>query len=276
MNECQISAALRPVDIAAFEADSNFQVLSQPGLNLVYLAYNVTHQPLNDGRVRRALDMAIDKQAIIDGVYEGHAQIAVAPLPPSQWGFDGSLKDTPRDLKKAKALLEEAGYPRGFSISLFILSVERPYNPNARLMSEMIQADWAKIGVKVNVVINEDFAKFLKSGGDGKHDAILFGMISVNGDPDDWLRLLSCTTVGSSNFSRWCHKEFEGLIQRAAQITDIAERTQLYTQAQKIFKSEQPFTPVAYVTDYQVISKHVTGFKINPLGPTIFSGVGLR
>ncbi len=276
MNECQVSAALRPVDIAAFETDSNFQVLSQQGLNLAYLAYNVTHKPLNDIQVRRALDMAIDKKAIIDGGYEGRAQAAVAPIPPSQWSYDDSLKDAPRDLKKAKALLANAGYPSGFLISLFITSVERPYNPNARLMAEMIQADWAKIGVKANVVINEDFAKFLKSGGDGKHDAILFGMISVNGDPDDWLRLLSCTTAGSSNFSRWCHKEFEDLIQRAAQITDVVERTRLYVQAQKIFKREQPFTPIAYATDYQVINKRVTGFKINPLGPTIFSGVWLR
>src|SRR5260363_307656 len=95
-------------------------------------------------------------------------------------------------------------------------------------------------------------------------------------DPDGWVRPLSCTAVGTSNFSKWCHKEFEDVIRRAAQITDVAERTQLYTQAQKIFKREQPFTPIAYATDYQVINKRVTGFKMNPLGPTIFSGVGLR
>ncbi len=275
-NECQVSAALRPVDIAAFEAAPNFKVLSQPGLNLAYLAYNVTHQPLDDGRVRRALDMAIDKKAIIDGVYEGRAQIAVAPIPPLQWGFDESLKDAPRDSKKAKALLAEAGYPNGFSISLFITSVERPYNPNARLMAEMIQSDWAKIGIKANIVINEDFETFLKSGRDGKHDARLSGFSGGNGDPDDWLKLLSCTTVGSGNLSKWCHKEFEDLIQRAAQMTHATERTRLYVQVQKIFKREQPFTPIAYAMDYQVINKHVTGFKINPLGQTVFSGVSLR
>src|SRR5260363_290165 len=85
-NECQLSAALRPVDIAAFESDPNVQILSQKGLNLAYLVYNATHPPLNKAQVRRALAMAIDMPALIDGVYEGRAQIEVAPIPPLQWG----------------------------------------------------------------------------------------------------------------------------------------------------------------------------------------------
>src|SRR5260363_143149 len=133
-----------------------------------------------------------------------------------------------------------------------------------------------QIGVKANIIINEDISGFIKSVHDGKYDAMLAGYMGGSGDPDDWVRPLSCTAVGTSNFSKWCHKEFEDVIRRAAQITDVAERTQLYTQAQKIFKREQPFTPIAYATDYQVINKRVTGFKMNPLGPTIFSGVGLR
>src|SRR5260364_247810 len=64
-----------------------------------------------------ALDMAIDKRSIINAVYQGHAQAAVAPLPPLQWGHDKSLKDTPRDLKQARRLLAQAGYPNGFTIS---------------------------------------------------------------------------------------------------------------------------------------------------------------
>ncbi|CCD30108.1 Putative ABC dipeptide transporter, periplasmic ligand binding protein (fragment) [Candidatus Glomeribacter gigasporarum BEG34] len=78
------------------------------------------------------------------------------------------------------------------------------------------------------------------------------------------------------NFSKWRNKTFDDLIQKSVQIINMDKRTQLYLKAQQIFKQEQPITPIAYATDYAVINKRVTGFKINPLGLTIFSGVGLR
>src|SRR5260364_381754 len=103
-NECQVISNPRLTDISALERDPNIQVAQSAGFNMSYLAYNTTHQPLGDVRVRRALDMAIDKKAIIDQVYAGRAQIAVAPVPPLQWSYDKTLQDAPRDLEKAKAL----------------------------------------------------------------------------------------------------------------------------------------------------------------------------
>ncbi len=273
-NECQVVSSPRLTDIPAFERNLNFQVLSQPGFNVSYLAYNNTHKPLGDVRVRRALDMAIDKKAIIDQVYEGRAQIAVAPMSPLQWSYDKTLQDAPRDLKQAKALLTQAGYPNGFKISLWTPPY-RAYNPNPRLMAEMIQSDWEKIGVTANIV-TYDWAEYIKRAMNGEHDTLILGIVSNVPDPDNWLKVSSCTEIGRSfNFSRWCNPSFDDLMQRAVQTLDITERTQLYTQAQKLFKREQPFTPIAYATGYQVVNKHVTGFKINPFGPTIFSGVGL-
>src|SRR5260364_385007 len=274
-NECQAVTSPRLTDIPAFERDPNFHVLSQSGFNVSFLAYNTTHKPLDDVRIRRALDMAIDKQAIIDQFYEGRAQIAIAPMSPLQWSYDKTLKDTPRDLKQAKALLTQASYPNGFEIALWTPPY-RSYNPNPRLMAEMIQADWEKMGVKAKIVAYE-WGEYVKRAAKGEHDALTIGIVSNVPDPDNWLKVSSCTEIGSSfNFSRWCNPSFDDLIQRATQTLDIAERTRLYTQAQKVFKPEQPFTPIAYATDYQVINKRVTGFKMNPLGPTIFSGVGLR
>ncbi len=273
-NECQVISYPQAADISKLQADSNLQVLSQPGFNLARLAYNVLRKPLDDIRVRRALDMAIDKKAIIDQVYEGRAQMAVAPMPPLQWSYDQTLQDTPRDVELAKKLLTQAGYPNGFTLSLWAMPISRSYNPNARLMAQMIQADWTKIGVTAKIVSYE-WGEYLKRASDGEHDAMLIGISGV-ADPDNWLGLVSCRAKHSSNFSKWCYKPFDDLIQRAVQITDVSERTRLYVQAQGIFKREQPFTSIAYATDYQAINKNVTGFKINPLGPTIFRGVGLR
>ncbi len=143
-------------------------------------------------------------------------------------------------------------------------------------MAEMIQSDWAKIGVKAKIVTYE-WGEYLRRSKKGEHDTLLIGGISDNGDPDNWLgTTLSCHAVGSANYTRWCLKSFDHLIQQATQMTDITERVPLYLQAQKIFKHEQPLTPIAYPTLYQFINKNVTGFRIHPFGLTTFHGVSLR
>lgn len=273
-HECHVSVYPRSSDIAVLKHHPDLRVLKSPGFNLGYLAYNTTRKPLDNARVRRALDMAIDKKAIIDAVYEGHAQVAVAPMPPLQWSYDKNLKDRPRHLKRAKTLLTQAGYPDGFLISLWAMPVTRPYNPNARLMAEMIQSDWAEIGVTAKI-IQYEWGEYIKRAHDGEHDAMLIGGVSDSNDPSIWFSNLSCDSVRGGNFSKWCYSPFENLIQQAARITNTSQRTRLYLQAQKIFKREQPFTPIAYATDYQIINKRVRNFKINPFGYTVFYGVGL-
>ncbi|WP_042688431.1 ABC transporter substrate-binding protein, partial [Candidatus Glomeribacter gigasporarum] len=265
-NECHVSAAVRPSDIASLRKAPHLRILSKQGFNMGFLAYNAIHKPLDDVRVRRALDMAIDKRSIINAVYQGHAQAAVAPLPPLQWGHDKSLKDTPRDLKQARRLLAQAGYPNGFTISLWAMPIQRPHMPNGRLMAEMIQMDWKKIGVQAKI-LSPEWGEYLARARRGEHDAIMLSWVSNSSDPDEWL--------GTLQYSNWRNKAFDNLLQKSQQTIDTAKRTQLYLKMQKIFKQEQPFTPIVYATSFQAIHKNVTGFKFNPLGPTIFSGVGL-
>ena len=274
--ECQVMAYPRPADIPAVKADSSLAMPSEVGFNLGILGYNTTKKPLDDVQVRRALDMSINKKAIIESVYQGAGQIATNPMPPTQWGYNKSLKDAPYDVDKAKALLKQAGYPDGFDLTLWAMPVQRPYNPNARLMAEMLQSDWAKIGVKVNIVTFE-WGEYIRRAHAGEHQAILIGWTGDYGDPDNWLGvLLGCDSVKGSNFSKWCYKPFDDLITAARSTTDLTQRTRDYMEAQVIFKDQVPFTPIAHSTVYQPISKDVTGFKIDPFGPTQFLGVGLK
>jgi dipeptide transport system substrate-binding protein len=274
--ECQVMSYPRPADIAAVKADPSLAMPSEVGFNLGILGYNTTKKPLDNVQVRRALDMSINKKAIIESVYQGAGQIATNPMPPTQWGYNKSLKDAPYDVDKAKALLKEAGYPDGFDLTLWAMPVQRPYNPNARLMAEMLQSDWAKIGVKVNIVTFE-WGEYIRRAHAGEHEAILIGWTGDYGDPDNWLGvLLGCDSVKGSNFSKWCYKPFDDLITAARSTTDLPQRTKDYMEAQVIFKDQVPFTPIAHSTVYQPISKDVTGFKIDPFGPTQFLGVGLK
>jgi len=116
--ECQMTSYARPADIQSARNNPKLAVLSSVGFNVAYVGYNTTHKPLDNVLVRRALDMSIDKQAILKSVYEGAATVASNPMPPSQWSYNKALKDAPYDPAKARDLLKQAGFPNGFAISL--------------------------------------------------------------------------------------------------------------------------------------------------------------
>ncbi|MNJ55692.1 Periplasmic dipeptide transport protein precursor [compost metagenome] len=255
--------------------DSRLRVIEQPGYNLGYIAYNVTHPPLDKLEVRQALDMAVNKAAIIQAVYQEAGQLAVNAMPPSQWSYDESIQDAPYDPRKAKALLKAAGVTEGATLSLWAMPVQRPYNPNARLMAEMLQADWAQIGIKANIVSYE-WGEYLKRGKNGEHDTMLIGWTGDNGDPDNWLgTLYGCDAVNGNNFSKWCDPAYDALIKQAKATPDQARRTELYKQAQHIIKAQVPITPIAHSTVYQPMRKTVQDFKISPFGLNAFYGVSV-
>ena len=275
-DECQVMSYPRPADIEPLKAQPTIAMPSQSGFNLGYLSYNVQHKPLDNVDVRHALDMAINKKAIIDSVYQGAGQLATNPMPPTQWSFDKTLTGNAYDPAKAKALLTKAGLANGFEITLWAMPVQRPYNPNARLMAEMIQADWAKIGVKAKIVTYE-WGEYIKRAHAGEDDTMLIGWTGDNGDPDNWLgTLLGCEAINGNNFSKWCYKPFDDLIQKGRVTADQAQRTKYYVDAQRIFAQQLPFSPIAHSTVYQPVSKKVTDMRIDPLGFARFDGVGLQ
>jgi len=99
--------------------------------------------------------MAIDRKAMTDIVFSGAGTIAKNPIPPTIWSYNNEVKDYAYDPEQARKLLADAGLANGFSAYLWAMPVQRPYNPNARCMAEMIQQDLARISVKVNVVSYE-------------------------------------------------------------------------------------------------------------------------
>ena len=172
--ECQLMPYPNPADLEAMKADDSINMLSQEGLNIGYLGYNTEKKPFDDPKVRMALTMAIDRDAIIDAVYQGAGTKAKNPIPPTMWSYDDAVKAIPYDVDGAKKLMAEAGHADGFSTDIWAMPVQRPYNPNGRRMAEMIQADWAKIGVKAEIVSYE-WGEYLKRTAAGEHQTFLLG-----------------------------------------------------------------------------------------------------
>lgn len=276
--ECQVMPYPNPADLDAMRKDANVTVMEQPGLNIGYLAYNTQKKPFDDVRVRKALNMAMDKKAIVDAVYLSTGVPAINPIPPTQWSYNESIKDDPFDPAAAKKLLAEAGYPDGLSTDLWAMPVQRPYNPNAKRIAELMQADLAKIGVKAEIKSFE-WGEYRKRMQNGEHGTGMMGWTGDNGDPDNFLvNLLGCESAKSngSNVAKFCNPEFEALIQKAKKSTDVAERTKLYEQAQVIFKQQAPWFTIAHAVQLKPVRKEVVGFKLSPFGRHDFYGVDLK
>jgi dipeptide transport system substrate-binding protein len=273
--ECHVMPYPNPADLEAMRNNPDIQVLEQEGLNVGYLAFNAEKEPFTDKRVRQALNMAIDKQAIMDAVFQGQGTIAKNPIPPTMWSYNDAVEDYPYDPDAAKALLEEAGV-NGLQTDIWAMPVQRPYNPNARRMAELIQADWAKVGVQAEIVSYE-WGEYLERSKNGEHQTVLLGWTGDNGDPDNFLYvLLGCEAIDGTNRARWCYKPFDDLLVQAKRTSDRAERTRLYEEAQVIFKEEAPWVTIAHSVVFMPMRKEVVGYKIDPFGGHIFYGVDLQ
>ena len=273
--ECHVMPYPNAADVAAMKADSNLTVMEQEGLNIAYLAYNTTQAPFDKPEVRKALNMAINKQAIVDAVFQGAASPAKNPIPPTMWSYNDAIEDDKYDPDAAKKMLEDAGVSN-LSMKVWAMPVARPYMLNARRAAELIQADFQKIGVTVEVVSYE-WAEYLeRSKAKDRDGAVILGWTGDNGDPDNFLHtLLGCAAVGGNNRAQWCNEEFDKIVNDAKVETDQAARTKLYEEAQVVFKREAPWATLDHSLVVMPMRKEVTGYVMSPLGKHFFSGVDI-
>jgi dipeptide transport system substrate-binding protein len=277
--ECHVMPYPNPADLDAIRKDPNVQVLEQAGLNVGYLAYNTQKKPFDDVRVRKALNMAINKKAIIDGVYLTTGVAAKNPIPPTMWSYNDAVKDDPYDPEAAKKLLAQAGFPDGFTTDLWAMPVQRPYNPNAKRIAELMQADLAKIGVKAEIKSFE-WGEYRKRMQAGEHQMGMLGWTGDNGDPDNFLyTLLGCASAQSasgSNVAKFCYQPYEDLVVKAKNVPKQAEREALYKKAQQIFKEQAPWFTIAHAVQLKPVRKEVVDFKLSPFGRHTFYGVDIK
>ncbi|WPY94627.1 ABC transporter substrate-binding protein [Limimaricola variabilis] len=273
--ECHVMPYPNPADIAAMKEAEGIEVMEQEGLNVGYLAYNTTQAPFDKPEVRKALNMAIDKQAILDVVFQGSGKIAKNPIPPTMWSYNEEIEDDNYDPEAAKQMLADAGV-EDLSMKIWAMPVQRPYNPNARRMAELIQEDMSEIGVDVEIVSYE-WGEYLERSKDKDRDgAVLLGWTGDNGDPDNFLAvLLGCDGVGGSNRAQWCNDEFEALIQEAKTKSSQEERAELYKEAQKVFKEQAPWATIAHSVVSMPMRSEVEGYVVHPLGGHIFDNVSI-
>ncbi len=193
------------------------------------------------------------------------------------WSYNDAVEDDPYDPEAAKKLLAEAGVT-GLKMKVWAMPVARPYNPNARRMAELIQADFAAVGVEVEIVTYE-WGEYLEASrsDEDRDGAVLLGWTGDNGDPDNFLAvLLGCEAVGGNNRAQWCNQEFDDLIQKAKVTADQAERTKLYEAgAGRVQAARRRGRRSPTRSSSCRCRKKVTGYKMDPLGSHRFDGVDI-
>ncbi len=275
--ECQIMRYPNPNDYDQIRADPALQLLSAPLAEMGYIAFHAGQAPFDKLEVRQALVEAIDKKALVQAVFHGSGTPTGAMVSPALWGHDDHVPPQTYDPAAAKALLAKAGYPDGFKTKLWAIPVARAYMPDGRRAAEMIQADWAKIGVQAEIVTYE-WGEYLKRFHNGEAPV---GMAGGTWDFPDPSQLVAgywgCTDgkANPANGSRWCNKEFDDLLDKAAVISDQNERAKLYIQAQDVFAREVPGMLFADTMAYTAVRKNVAGYKVHVLGGTPFTGITL-
>ncbi len=277
-NDCQVAVYPRPTDIPALRAEPDLKVLELDSLLTAYVGINTRHPPLDDVRVRQAINLAFDKAVYVRAQFgEGGASPAVAPYPPTLWGSDPTIKDWPHDVQRAKQLLKEAGHGDGFALTIWTRPGGGPTNPNPGIGAQLLQNDLAQLGIKATIRVYE-WGELLKRAKNGEHDLIFMGWAGDNGDPDNFLTPnLSCAAARSGeNQAGWCNAEFDGLITQARLNSDQAQRAELYRQALGIFHQQAPWISLAHPKQFSVMRRDVQGFVLSPMGSNNFAKVQRR
>jgi peptide/nickel transport system substrate-binding protein len=265
--EIDVVDVVFPADLPRLKSNQNIRVLSKYGMSVCFIAMNTTKKPLDNIKVRQALNFAIDKMRLARMFYYGGYGVPTnRVLSPAFWGFTALPRPGKYNPQGAKRLLAEVGYNDGLSLTLVRAPKARPDLPDPKGVAEEIKNELAKVDVNVNIIDPSswnDFSSILKSG---DFDLELSGWIEESGSPDYILSALLSDEVYSYNNARWRNELFDDKLKAARRLppNDMQGRIRLYNEAQKIFQQEAPWIPLFHTKIFLVHSKKIKGVIFYP------------
>lgn len=233
---------------------------NSPYLRGYYYGFNITKPPFNDVRVRRAFAHAIDRTQITSLLKGGQ-------IPTTSWVPKGMLGYEPSiglkfDVKKAKELLAEAGYPdgKGFPSITFMFDTR----DDNKLIAERLQAMWKKnLGIDLRVQ-NEDWKVYLSRLRSDAPPMYRLGWGADYPDPDNFLNLF--TSYSGNNYTRWKNKDYDALIEKAASEATPAKRVAIYKKAQQLLTEEDTVIIPLFIDAINVlISPQAKNVELNAM-----------
>lgn len=235
------------------------EILSTQELAYSLIGFNTNKEPLNDPKVRKAVSYALDRNEIIQAVYNGLATVGT-PLPPAleEWYLpEEELVGYGHDIERAKELLSEAGYSDGVSFSITV----SPTLDTALQIAQVVQQQVKPAGISIELNTVE-WGTFLDAWRNSNFDAFA----SLNGgsfDPDGYY-YRTFHSGGSTNVFNYSNSEVDELLEKGRVTTDLAERQKIYDQVQRQLTEQMPILFVAYADLHTVVRDNVNGFSQLP------------
>jgi peptide/nickel transport system substrate-binding protein len=262
-----------PDDVPNCEADENCQVLLRPPNTTAFINIMTDREPWDDANVRKALSLAIDKQAIVDSLYGGLGIVATQYVPPSLWGHNPDIEDYGYDPDEARRLLQEAGVEEGFTFDFWYMPNPRPYYPVPEDIAEAIASYWADVGLNPQLK-TEDWSTYLDDRNAGVFDVWMLGWTGDNGDPDNFFCYFVCIPKPKEgNWNTEKAQQAIDLLLQAQALSSQAEREPLYQQAAVLVHEDAKMIFMAHNETALLFNPGVKGFVPSPLGEEFYNTV---
>ena len=237
------------------------QIASGTRVGINYICLNEAFEPLNNVKVRQALQRAVDRQAILDALYAGKGNVENGIFPHGLIGYNADLDVIPYDVEAAKALLAEAGYADGFEMDLCYSSDS---SSTTKDLLEIVAAQWGEIGVKVNVV-EVDEGSYLDKRAAGEIEAYKAEWSADFNDPDNFIYSFfgNMDNVNRRGFG-YTNEDAIARVAAARGIVDENERIAEYQDLEKlIIQEEAAWVPLFSREHLYVVNPRVTGFTVS-------------
>ncbi len=248
-----IAYSISPEELQFVALHPQLRLYRSPANNVSYVAFNTTHRPFDDVRVRQAANYAVNTEPIVKLAYQGMAVVAQSPLPPTQWGHHEPSQHYDYDPVRARALLAEAQKDGKFDPAevhdFYVPITPRPYLPDPELVARVLQANLAEVGIRTRMIL-KSFPEHLNAVHWGVHDLCLLGWVGDNGDPDNYLYVLfdqDNTALGMArNTAFFRDAPLHELLVAAQKAQDRDARMSIYRQVQERIAQEAPWVPLAH------------------------------
>lgn len=264
-------------DILLIQGKEDIVLYRRPFFNVGYLALNNSVEPFTDKRVRLAVNHLIDKEKLIEEVFNNLEREANTFLPPVLWGYNESIKPYKHDVAKAKELLKEAGYEE-LKIDLWVMDVPRPYMSKPIEVAQFIKESLKEGGIDVDVKIFK-WDEYIEKIKDGNFQMALVGWNGDTLDPDNFLYTFlaseNAATGIASNYSFYINDEVDQMLEAARQVTDVEFRKNIYRDIQEIVHKDVPSIPLVHTMPTLAARKSVKGYVPNVTGEEVLGEVEL-
>ncbi|NDJ58346.1 glutathione ABC transporter substrate-binding protein GsiB [Enterobacteriaceae bacterium 4M9] len=251
---------------AKLEKDPKLALVATPSIMQRYISMNVTQKPFDNPKVREAINYAINRQALVKVAFSGYATPATGVVPPAI-EYAQTYQPWPYSPAKAKALLKEAGYPDGFTTTLW----SSHNHSTARKVLQFTQQQLAQVGIKVQVTAMDAGQRAAQvEGKDQKQSGVRMfytGWSASTGEADWALSPLFASqnwppTLFNTAF--YSNPQVDNDLSAALLTADKAQKTKLYKDAQDIIWKESPWVPLVVEKLVSAHSKNLTGFYVMP------------